>query len=210
MIIYKATNIKNGKIYIGLTVRDLKVRMGEHLRKTFTYFDRAYTLETINDFIVEVIDIANNIEELNAKEIKWIKHYNSLAPNGYNLCDGGGTTIGYHHTDESRLKMSLTKKKAESMKGKKNHFYGKKHTDETKAKMREAWASGKRVMTPEQKEMLRKVHFTKKVRNKTTGKVFNSVKSAADYYGLKDTHISRVCKGKRKKTGGFEWEYVSE
>lgn len=86
----------------------------------------------------------------------------------------------------------------------------KKHTDETKAKMREAWASGKRVMTPEQKEMLKKVHFTKKVKNKTTGKVFNSVKSAADYYGLKDTHISRVCKGKRKKTGGFEWEYVSE
>lgn len=90
--------------------------------------------------------------------------------------------------------------------GKENPFYGKKHTDETRQKMKEAW-------TEERKEQLRlmaktRKQYTVKVRNVDTGEVFDSVKKAAEKYGLKDTHISRVCKGKRKTTGGFKWEYV--
>lgn len=45
-----------------------------------------------------------------------------MIPNGYNLCSGGNTSIGYQHTPQSRLKMSLSKKKSQSMKGKNNHF----------------------------------------------------------------------------------------
>ena len=58
-------------------------------------------------------------------------------------------------------------------------------------------------LTDEQVTNLRKPHHTVKVLNVETGEVFNSVKAAAEKYGLKDTHITRVCKGKRKRTGGF-------
>lgn len=27
---------------------------------------------------------------------------------------------------------------------------------------------------------------------------------------IKDTHITRVCKGKRNKTGGYRWQYLEE
>lgn len=50
----------------------------------------------------------------------------------------------------------------------------------------------------------------KKVINLDTGEIFESVKAAAEQYGLKDTHITRVCKGKRKSTGGFRWSHYNE
>ena len=62
-------------------------------------------------------------------------------------------------------------------------------------------------MTADQVERLRMSHHTVKVRNVETGEVFNSVKEAAREYNLKETHITRVCKGKRKTTGGFHWCY---
>ena len=42
-----------------------------------------------------------------------------------------------------------------------------------------------------------------------TQEIFNSVKEASQKYNLKATHITRVCKGKRKRTGNYHWKYVS-
>lgn len=204
MIIYAFKNKINNKIYVGQTCRTFEERTNEHLRHNKTAFDKALKKYGIENFDYAIIDEAHNMDELNKKEIFWIKHFNSLAPFGYNLCIGGENTKGYHHRLESREKMRLAKKG--TFLGEENPFYGKKHTDETRQKMKEAW-------TEERKEQLRlmikkRKHHTVKVRNVDTGEVFNSVKEAAEKYGLKDTHISRVCKGKRKTTGGFKWEYV--
>ena len=56
----------------------------------------------------------------------------------------------------------------------------------------------------------------KKVKCITTGKIFNSLKEAGDYYGISNSHISSVCKGKRKSSGkhpktneSLRWEYIS-
>lgn len=208
MLIYCITNRLNNKKYVGQTVNSLKVRYAEHCRKNTGAVGKAIRKYGRENFSVEQLDVATNIAELNEKEIYWIAHIGTLAPNGYNLCYGGGNTKGYHHKMESKERMSVTKKRARIMQGKNNHFYGKRHTDETRKKMSEKWQSGERVMTEENKEKMRKAHYTKGVRNKTTGEEFTSVKLAAEKYNLKDTHISRVCKGKRKRTGGFEWEYI--
>lgn len=205
MIIYKVQNKTNGKIYIGQTARDIKVRIDEHCRHSSTAIDAAIAKYGIESFDVEQIDTAETIEELNEKEIYWIQFYSSMAPNGYNLCEGGDNTIGYHHKDISKRKMSVAKSKMYVGEG--NPFYGKKHSSESKKKMSEK-RKGLAHLTQEQIDTLRASHRTVKVRNIDTGEVFDSVKAAAERYGLKDTHITRVCKGKRKRTGGYRWEYA--
>lgn len=49
--------------------------------------------------------------------------------------------------------------------------------------------------------------FTK-VRCKTTGKIYESVKDAADSLGLHHANIVACCNHRRNKCGGLEWEYV--
>lgn len=108
MIVYKATNLVNGKVYIGQTVNSLEYRKDQHFRETRsdkrknTYFHNAIEKYGENNFEFEVIDTAKTIEELNEKEIYWIEAYGSTQKeNGYNL-DSGGTNC---------LKSSTTKQK---------------------------------------------------------------------------------------------------
>ena len=205
MVIYKATNKINGKVYVGQTVRSLAERMAEHIRHDHTAFDKALRKYGLDAFDVEEIDSAASVEELNQKEIYWIGFYNCVVPNGYNMCDGGGNTKGFHHSEASKQKMSDAK--TEAFAGAGNPFFGKTHSETSRQKM-SAKRKGMAHMTPEQVQSVRKSHYTAKVKNVDTGEVFNSVREAALKYGLKDTHITRVCKGHRKRTGGYKWEYA--
>ena len=49
----------------------------------------------------------------------------------------------------------------------------------------------------------------RKVHNIETDEIFNSIREAAEKYNIAATHITRVCRGRRKRTGGFHWEYVA-
>ena len=95
MIIYKITNKLNNKVYIGQTVRDLKTRFDEHMRDQTSndYFHAAVRKYGKDAFIVEEIDRASSLEELNEKEIYWIRYYNSCVEFenccGYNSLKGG-------------------------------------------------------------------------------------------------------------------------
>lgn len=204
MIIYKITNNLNGKVYIGQTCRSLEGRMSEHIRHNTIVVDKAIQKYGADNFTVEQIDVAYDIDELNQKEQFWIRHYNSMVPNGYNQCAGGDNTVGFHHRADSKQKMSI--KKAVQYVGGGNPFFGKTHSEESRQKMSDA-RKGLAHLTADQVARLRMSHHTVKVRNVETGEVFNSVKEAAREYNLKETHITRVCKGKRKTTGGFHWCY---
>lgn len=206
MIIYKATNKVNGKIYIGQTTRSLKVRMQEHARHSESAFDKAIQKHGIENFEFEVIDTANSIDELNQKEIYWIEYYNSYRGNGYNSCIGGENTIGFKHTEQSKAKMSVAKKKMYI--GSNNPFYHKHHLKEARQKMSEKRKG--RVLSDEWKQRISENNSQKRrVRNIETGEVFDTIKEAAGKYNIIPTHITRVCRGKRKSTGGYHWEYVS-
>jgi group I intron endonuclease len=93
MIIYKSTNKINGKVYIGQTTKSLEQRIKGHIRESKIESNRPFITSInkygIDDFIFEVIDSANNLDELNDKEIYWIDFYNSVSPNGYNVTGGG-------------------------------------------------------------------------------------------------------------------------
>jgi len=72
MIIYKATNVKNNKVYIGKTIKSLEARWIKHLwmadKKTNRYFYDAINYYGKENFLLEEIDNAVTVEELNEKE----------------------------------------------------------------------------------------------------------------------------------------------
>lgn len=116
MIVYIATNKINGKKYIGYTTGTLHERIKNHIRKAndknqkaYNYFfQRAIRKYSINNFIWEVLCVCNDKEECCQKEKEYIKEYNCIAPNGYNLTEGGDGGLPCTIT---RLKISSTVKK---------------------------------------------------------------------------------------------------
>lgn len=91
--IYVITNDVNGKQYVGQTVNSIKYRFKEHLRNK-EYFDyplyRAMKKYGTEHFSIEQLEECP-IEELNNKEIYWIKKLNTYY-NGYNATLGGEGT----------------------------------------------------------------------------------------------------------------------
>lgn len=111
MIIYRVTNLKNSKIYVGQTIRELKNRLLQHYYDAFNHnsevaFHRALRKYGFDNFEWKIIDSAETQGELNEKEIYWIEYCNSFGENGYNMTIGGGATSGYTHLEDSKIKMS--------------------------------------------------------------------------------------------------------
>jgi group I intron endonuclease len=94
MVIYKITNLVNGKIYIGQTTNkhpeyrfsghkaDAKYRPTLPIHKAIKKYGES-------SFSFEVIKQCNDLNHLDKMEQFYIKHFNSLVPNGYNVDPGG-------------------------------------------------------------------------------------------------------------------------
>lgn len=100
--IYMITNIVNGKVYIGQS-QHIELRWQQHRNRPFnssykeydSYFYRAIRKYGLENFTFEVLEECN-LDELDEKEIFWIKKRNSTNPNyGYNLTDGGTTAVTF-------------------------------------------------------------------------------------------------------------------
>lgn len=92
-IIYKVTNKKNGKIYIGQTIKTLADRKNSHLytalrTKSKGRFQNAIRKYGSDSFIWEVICSADNTEELSELE-KYHIVLNDSFKRGYNSTTGG-------------------------------------------------------------------------------------------------------------------------
>jgi GIY-YIG catalytic domain. len=93
MIIYKATNKVNGKIYIGQTIKTLDRRIKGHIndsRNGGNRFKNAIKKYGRENFKWEVIEECQTIEQLNEREEYWIRELNSTNIEiGYNMKNGG-------------------------------------------------------------------------------------------------------------------------
>lgn len=95
MLIYLVTNNINGKKYVGQTIRNVQNRFSEHCSPgnvEHSALTRSILKYGKEFFTIEQIDSAEDIDELNAKEKYWVDFYDSLVPNGYNICNGGNGT----------------------------------------------------------------------------------------------------------------------
>lgn len=102
--VYKITNLINDKLYIGITKRNPKIRFNEHFSNKNELLYKAKEKYGKENFLLEIIE--KNIQEndIDEKERYYIKLYNSLAPNGYNLSIGGISNKGMSDRGKQKLK----------------------------------------------------------------------------------------------------------
>lgn len=144
MIIYKATNIKDGKIYVGQTVKSLEDRKKQHwsfvLKGSILDFAEALREYGLDGFVWEVVQEGYaNQAELNEAERYYIKFFHSKAPNGYNMTDGGQGVVwnkGLTKETDERVR-----KNAESLKGRKFSDSHKKNISYSK-RDKPSWNKG--------------------------------------------------------------------
>lgn len=159
MIIYKTTNLVNGKIYIGKDEKNNPNYLGSG--KILKSAIKKYGEE---NFKKEILEICKTREELNEREKYWIKKLKSIEE-GYNIAEGGAG--GDTYSNNPNLKDIIDK-----LSGENNHFFGKKHSDENKEKIRKtkigkpSWNSGKtNVYSDETKEKMSKARDSYKKEN---------------------------------------------
>ena len=117
--IYIIRNEINNKVYIGQTV-NIKHRWEQYIsdynssRKSDQMIVHAMKKYGIEKFHIAVLE--ENVENYDEREIYWIKFFNSLAPNGYNVCIGGqGVGSGVEHPNASLTLEQLSEIKTRIM-----------------------------------------------------------------------------------------------
>ena len=134
--VYKITNTRNNKSYIGISIHEPeKGRIKKHLSGSkggSRLIARAVKKYGKDAFTYEILE-ANVFDEfLPDLEVAYIAHYNTVAPDGYNLTSGGDK--------HKKLSAETRRKMSEANRGKK----GRPQSVETRRKLSEA-NKGKRL-----------------------------------------------------------------
>ena len=135
--LYKITCIGNNKVYIGIAL-DVRKRFYRHLLNAsknknkmaldYNYYGRA-------SFKIDVLLNGLTNERARELEIKVIEYYNSYLK-GYNSSKGGekSPTLNKKFCERGEYTQYLIRTKS-ALYGRKNGFYGKHHSKETKLKI---------------------------------------------------------------------------
>jgi group I intron endonuclease len=152
--VYKTTNKLNNKIYIGQN----KGQFYSKYMGSGKYIVRALSKYGRGHFKVRLLVFTKSKKHTDVIEKQYIKYYRNLigAKNMYNLADGGNGSSGCTHTKEAKQRIGrgylvhrmdcncfICKSRRGELSGKNNLFYGKKHTEDSKNKMRNhSWNKG--------------------------------------------------------------------
>jgi group I intron endonuclease len=113
MIIYKATNKLNKKVYIGQTIQKLNQRIKGHKHaalktKKIGLFNNAIRKYGIENFEWKIVCECYLFEDLQIAEKVFISYYNSNSRGiGYNNTDGGNNGL---HSEETKKLLSAQRK----------------------------------------------------------------------------------------------------
>lgn len=205
--IYQIVNGINGKIYVGKTERSIEERFREHC-KDYTRRDfekrplyRAMKKYGIEHFHIELLEETDNPEE---REVYWIEQKRSFK-DGYNATLGGD---GKHYIDYD-LVIAM--------------YLELQNQNEVARRMGISSDTVHTVLKSNDVEIIKNSEVSVRV----TGKIINqyslndeyiqsfpSAKAAAESLGKisstsngASSHISDVCRGKRKTAYGYKWKF---
>lgn len=157
MCVYTITHRVSGRVYVGQTTGKAKDRWIRHTYKKTAC--RSAVRSAIHkygheEFMFDVIDIAESQEQLDHKERLWIRGLNTVAPHGFNLAHGGNG-VGKHTEATKRLIGAAHK--------------GRK--DSEAVRKVKAEASIGRVAGPETREKLRAANLGKVIPQEVRDKI---------------------------------------
>jgi len=193
-IVYKATNVVNGKFYIGVTKKTLKERIYGHFwaaaNKSKMIFHRAIRKYGKDNFIFEKIDEYASHRDALSAEIRYIFE---LKP-PYNVAVGGGI-IGIEWS-EKRRETTIRSMKAAWTLERRQHLSamnkGKKPSASAIKNSAIARAGGYRAVIC-----------------LDDGRVFKGLRAAEKFYGIKSNHIGTACSGVELSAHGKHFAYYS-
>lgn len=122
-VIYKVTNLINGKCYIGQTIRSFSRRKSSHLNSALRKSDKmifhsAIRKYGVENFKWEILEECRTKDSLNRREREYIKELKTHVPLGYNLNNGGNSVEGLGQSTYQKEQTSKRMKENNPMKNK--------------------------------------------------------------------------------------------
>lgn len=211
MIIYKITNLINGKWYIGQDSRNLPSYLGGGilLKKAIKKYGR----RNFNKEILEFLPLNSTKENLNKAEIFWIEKTNAVSdPMSYNISIGGSNACSNTETKNKIAKKLLNNSNGvgrrphksginwDGKRGKDHHLYGKPSPKKgikvtEKARINNALSKG-----------AKNFYMIDKRTNMIKGE-YLIITDCARENSLHHQAISSCLRGKRKSHGGYLFKY---
>ena len=193
--IYCIENTINGTAYVGQS-NDIKKRWCQHRsnlragRHENEHLQRAWDKYGEEAFSFSVIEEVEE-DELDAAEMMYIELFDTFR-NGYNMTLGGESTRGFTPWNKGKHRSERVKRilseSAKKRTGSKNPFYGKEHSQKTKAKISE--------------------YRSIPVIDPVSGTIYPSAKYADMCYGGRSSNVSKTLNGKCNTAYGVHWEYL--
>lgn len=199
--IYKLTS-PSGKIYIGQTQSLYDRVRGYKGGKFNKYMRRAVEKYGSDSMTLEILEKDISLDKLDEREQFYLDILQPFGDKGYNICKDAGTTRGRKRPPEE-MKGSIDYMTGRF--GELNHFYGKKHSEETKQKQREDKLGKKQSNETIQKRVEKISKCVKQVDPITKEIIaeFSSISEASLKTNIKACNISKVA-NKIKNTGEGE------
>jgi len=221
--IYKITNTISNKCYIGETKKSNPyLRWNEHKRKITQgigcpALQDAVKKYGIENFKFEILIVCFD-EDRFKYEIEYIKKFNSISPNGYNLTKGGegGGFYGKKHT--TNVVKNISKKSIQNYIN--NPELCKEVSDRNKILMNNLETKKKitnSILNTDRCKMLKekklsfkdlKVKVSQYSMDNEFIKSYESIKQAEIETGVKRKNISKMINGKVNSTGGYIWKRI--
>ena len=210
-IIYKAQNTITGKCYIGATTKSIEERKQDHLQKANSgqgqKFHDAISSTGATNFTWEQLDTASNPNELAEKETKYVYDFKAQEE-GYNGdCGGGFQKLVYQYNEngilietfnsltEIKKTLGIDKQRISSACLNSTMYDG-------------SFWSYRLLEKIIPKTDLRVKAVKQYSLNQEFIATFKSASEASRITGISKTCITRCCRGERKSSAGFIWNYL--
>lgn len=207
-IVYKITNVKDGQMYVGTTIKTLKKRWSSHKTSAKTVLSsKTPILEAIrncgeNSFLVEVIEECEDKERYE-RERFWIKELETVE-SGYNIISGCSK---FNHEEIVKLLIETGSAYQAAKIANCSTSHAWKVAQENNIKIKESPQTMKRKI--------------KAILKDDSEVEFDSICDGAKYCmenctvytknkKVVETGIRKVCRGKNKRIYGITWEYENE